>query len=40
MIDDKVLDDYVDMIVKGIVGEDNKKEVTNDSWKTYKDENI
>lgn len=27
MIDDKVLDDYVDMIVKGIVGEDNKEEV-------------
>jgi hypothetical protein len=31
MIDDKVLDDYVDMIVKGIVGEDNKEEVTNES---------
>ena len=31
MIDDKVLDDYVDMIVKGIVGEDNKEEVTDES---------
>ena len=31
MIDDKVLDDYVDMIVKGIVGEDNKEEVSNES---------
>ena len=30
MIDDKVIDDYVDMIVKGIVGEDNKEEVTNE----------
>jgi hypothetical protein len=27
MIDDKVIDDYVDMLVKGIVGEDNKEEV-------------
>ena len=31
MIDGKVLDDYVDMIVKGIVGEDNKEEVTDES---------
>ena len=31
MIDDKVLDDYVDMIVKGIIGEDNKEEVTDES---------
>ena len=31
MIDDKVLNDYVNMIVKGIVGEDNKEEVTNAS---------
>jgi len=30
MIDDKVIDDYVDMLVKGIVGEDNKEEVNND----------
>lgn len=30
MIDDKVLDDYVAMLVKGIVGEDNKKEVNDD----------
>jgi hypothetical protein len=31
MIDDKILDDYVEMLVKGIVGEDNKEEVTNAS---------
>jgi hypothetical protein len=31
MIDDKVLNDYVDMIVKGIVGEDNKEEVSDDN---------
>ena len=31
MIDDKVIDDYVDMLVKGIVGEDNKEEVNNES---------
>lgn len=31
MIDDKVLDDYVDMIVKGILGEDNKEEVSDES---------
>jgi len=30
MIDDKVIDDYVDMIVKGIVGEDNKEEVNDE----------
>ena len=30
MIDDKILDDYVEMLVKGIVGEDNKEEVTNE----------
>ena len=30
MIDDKILDDYVDMIVKGIVGEDNKEEVSDE----------
>lgn len=29
MIDDKVIDDYIDMLVKGIVGEDNKEEVSN-----------
>jgi len=31
MIDDKVIDDYVDMLVKGIVGEDNKEEVNDES---------
>ena len=31
MIDNKILDDYVDMIVKGIVGEDNKEEVSDDN---------
>ena len=31
MIDDKIIDDYVDMLVKGIVGEDNKEEVNNES---------
>jgi hypothetical protein len=31
MIDDKVLDDYVEMLVKGILGEDNKEEVSNES---------
>ena len=30
MIDDKLLDDYVEMLVKGIVGEDNKEEATNE----------
>jgi len=30
MIDDKVIDDYVDMLVKGIVGEDNKEEVNDE----------
>lgn len=30
MIDDKVLDDYVEMLVKGIVGEDNKEEVNDE----------
>ena len=30
MIDDKIIDDYVDMLVKGIVGEDNEKEVNDD----------
>jgi len=30
MIDDKILDDYVDMLVKGIVGEDNKEEVSDE----------
>jgi hypothetical protein len=31
MIDDKILDDYVEMLVKGIVGEDNKEEVSDDN---------
>ena len=31
MIADKVLDDYVAMLVKGIVGEDNKEEVNDES---------
>jgi|MDTB01.1.fsa_nt_gb hypothetical protein len=26
MTDDKILDEYVDMIVKGLVGEENKEE--------------
>lgn len=26
MTDDKILNEYVDMIVKGLVGEENKKE--------------
>ncbi len=30
MIDDKVIDDYIDMLVKGIVGEDNKEEVNDE----------
>jgi len=30
MIDDKVIDDYVAMLVKGIVGEDNKEEVNDE----------
>jgi len=30
MIDNKVLDDYVDMIVKGILGENNKEEVSDE----------
>jgi len=30
MIDDKILDDYVEMLVKGIVGEDNIEEVSNE----------
>ena len=30
MIDDKILDDYVEMLVKGIVGEDNKEEVNDE----------
>lgn len=30
MIDDKVLDDYVEMLVKGILGEDNKEEVSDE----------
>jgi hypothetical protein len=31
MIDDKIINDYVDMLVKGILGEDNKEEVNNES---------
>jgi hypothetical protein len=30
MIDDKILDDYVEMLVKSIVGEDNKEEVSDE----------
>jgi len=30
MISDKVLDDYVAMLVKGIVGEDNEEEVSDE----------
>lgn len=26
MTDDKILDEYVDMIIKGLVGEENKEE--------------
>ena len=31
MIDDKVIDDYVAMLVKGIVGEDNEEEVNDEN---------